>query len=57
MASRLKDLLNSKSERERDDSARFNAEGVTKIKKNGKWGLINKEGKIIVPCEYEEIRF
>lgn len=31
-------------------------ENVLKVQKNGKYGLINLEGKEIVSCEYEEIK-
>ena len=30
-------------------------EGILRVKKNGKYGLIDLEGKEILPCEYEEI--
>ena len=30
-------------------------ENVLKVKKNGKYGIINFDGKEIAPCEYEEI--
>lgn len=35
-----------------DAIAGFN-EGIAPIKKDGKWGYINLQGEIIVPCEYE----
>jgi len=29
------------------------SEGIAAVKKNGKWGYINSQGKLIVPCEYD----
>lgn len=32
---------------------RANSDTLLPIQKNGKWGFINQNGKIIIPCEYE----
>ena len=28
-------------------------EGLAKVKKDGKWGYINKEGREVIPCKYD----
>ncbi len=30
-------------------------EGLAVIKQNGKWGFINKKGKLEIPCIYEYV--
>ena len=31
------------------------SDGMAAVKLNGKWGFINSEGIIVVPCEYDEV--
>ena len=31
------------------------SEGIAAVKKNGKWGFIDINGIIVVPCEYDKI--
>ena len=28
--------------------------GAAKVRKDGKWGIINKKGDLLVPCKYDE---
>lgn len=28
---------------------------VCSCQKTGKWGFINKEGKTVIPCQYDEV--
>ena len=32
-------------------------EGYAPIKKDGLWGFINEQGREVVPCKYEEVKF
>ena len=32
---------------------RFNRDAIG-VKRNGKWGMINKQGKLVVPHKYDE---
>ncbi len=35
------------------DESIFFAEGLASVSQQGKWGFINKTGKVLVPVEYE----
>jgi hypothetical protein len=37
---------------EYDDAESF-SEGLARVKKNGKWGFIDKTGKVVIPFEYD----
>ena len=37
------------------ESAISFSEGIAAVKKDGKWGFIDKDNAIIVPCEYDEV--
>ena len=32
-------------------------EGLAKVKKDGKWGYINKEGREVIPCKYNSVEY
>jgi hypothetical protein len=40
-----------------DDASSFTPEGFAMVKKNGKWGVIDGQEHLVLPCVYEEIRF
>ena len=38
------------------DEADFFSEGFAGVKLNGKWGFVDKSGKVVVPIKYEDGR-
>lgn len=39
-----------------EDACPFNAEGWAAVKQNGKWGFVDTNGQLMIPCKYEEAR-
>ena len=37
------------------DYANSFSEGLAPVKKNGKWGALNKQGKVVVPLKFEGV--
>jgi len=35
----------------------FENTGFYEVRKDGKWGVINNKGKLVIPCEYEDARY
>jgi hypothetical protein len=52
-----KDLFNEVYEDVRYDIHYEQERDIFKVKKNGKWGVINFENQIILPFEYDSIKF
>ena len=52
-----KDLFNEVYEDVRYDIHYEQERDIFKVKKNGKWGVINFDNKILVPFEYDSIKF
>ena len=38
-----------------EEMQELNEKGFAGFKLNGKWGIVNWEGSLIVPCEYDEV--
>ena len=34
---------------------RMHSEGLMPVKKNGKWGYIDGDGNLVIPCIYDEV--
>ena len=37
------------------DECYYFSDGLAKVKKNGRWGFIDKNGRVVVPIEYDYV--
>ncbi len=52
-----KELLTEKYEELRYDNHNEQERDIFKVKRKGKWGVVNFENEILLPCEYDSIKF
>ena len=37
-----------------DDAKAFNKDGYAAVEKNGKWGFVDVDGKLVIDCQYDD---